>query len=186
MIGLLARCAIRKCCKNEDHITNFDKPTYIRDMKANIMKLSKLLKSLVHLRRIKNPKVLNPLVLMGIVGPEAAPADEMMWGRDPVHPKRGAYATMAARVLDEIGSSTVRHPKRSSDPGTSTGQDYGIGQLGRVTSSNWSCESWTGGSQTVAARRDDLCTPHHQDRTKYGGQRGAGGYKHQPKPYRRR
>ena len=58
------------------------------------MKLGKLLKSLVHLRRIKNPKVLNPLVLMGIVGPEAAPADEMMWGEDPVHPKRGAYTTV--------------------------------------------------------------------------------------------
>ena len=79
VIGLLARYAIRKCCENEDHITNFDEPTYVRDMKANITKLGKLLKSLVHLRRIKNAKVLNPLVLMGIVGPEAAPADEMMW-----------------------------------------------------------------------------------------------------------
>ena len=55
------------------------------------LKLGKLLKSLVHIRRIKNAKVLNPLVLMGIVGKEAAPADEMMWGEDPVHPKRGAY-----------------------------------------------------------------------------------------------
>ena len=44
------------------------------------LKLGKLLKSLVHIRRIKNAKVLNPLVLMGIVGKEAAPADEMMWG----------------------------------------------------------------------------------------------------------
>ena len=74
VIGPLARYAIRKCCENEDHITNFDEPTYVRDMK-----LGKQLKSLVNLRRIKNAKVLNPLVLMGIVGPEAAPADEMMW-----------------------------------------------------------------------------------------------------------
>lgn len=42
------------------------------------LKLGKLLKSLVHIRRIKNAKVLNPLVLMGIVGKEVAPADKMM------------------------------------------------------------------------------------------------------------
>ena len=56
--------------------------------------MGKLLKSLVHIRRIKNAKVLNPLVLMGIVGKEVAPADKMMWGEDPVHPKRGAYTTL--------------------------------------------------------------------------------------------
>ena len=141
MIGPLARYAIRKCCDSDDHITNFEDSTYIQDMKDDIKRVGKQLKSLVHLRRLKNAKVLNPLVLMGIVGPEAAPADELMWGRDPVHPKRSAYETMAARVLDEIGSSTVRHPKRPSDNTTQMGPEYGSRQRGRMTGSSWSREA---------------------------------------------
>ena len=106
----------------------------------------------------------------------------MMWGRDPVHPKRSAYETMAARVLDEIGSSTVRHPKRPSDNTTPPGPEYGSRQRGRMTGSNRSRESWTGGSQTFAARRDDP----HRDRSKHSGHRGGAGYKHHWKPYGRR
>ena len=127
------------------------------------LKLGKLLKSLVHIRRIKNAKVLNPLVLMGIVGKEAAPADEMMWGEDPVHPKRGAYTTKAARVLDKIGSAPVRHPKRPSDPGTAPGPDYGRGQRGWAAGANRNRESWAGGSQTVATRCDDPRPPHYRE-----------------------
>ena len=182
MIGPLARYAIRKCCDSDDHITNFEDSTYIQDMKDNIKRVGKQLKSLVHLRRLKNAKVLNPLVLMGIVGPEAAPADELMWGRDPVHPKRSACETMAARVLDKIGSSTVRHPKRPSDNTTQMGPEYGSRQRGRMTGSSRSRESWTVGSQTFAARRDDP----HRDRSKHSGHRGGAGYKHHQKPYGRR
>ena len=83
----------------------------------------------------------------------------MMWGEDPVHPKRGAYTTKAARVLDEIGSAPVRHPKRPSDPGTAPGPDYGRGQRGWAAGANRNRESWAGGSQTVATRCDDPRPP---------------------------
>ena len=66
------------------------------------------------MRRMKNSKVLNPSVLMGMVGQEAAPADILMWGNDPVHPKRDAYKTMAERILDEIINTANRKDRATA------------------------------------------------------------------------
>ena len=151
-------------------------------MKAGITRLGKLLKSLVHLRRLKHSKVLNPSVLMGIVGPR-------MWGDNPVHPKSAAYKTMAARILDEIASDTVLHPRRPlDDHSSSAGPDRGA-TLAAGPSRHRNRESWTSGNQTVAARHD------YADRNKsnnysHGGQNGGpsrtGGNQHHRKPYGRR
>ena len=163
-------------------------------MKAFITRLGKLLKSLVHLCRLKRSKVLNPSVLMGIVSPDAAPANVRMWGDNPVHPKSTAYKTMAARILDEIASDTVLHPRRPSDDhSSSAGLDRGA-TLAAGPSRHRNRESWTSGNQTVAARHD------YADRNKsnnysHGGQNGGpsrtgqnrtGGNQHHRKPYGRR
>ena len=163
-------------------------------MKAGITRLGKLLKSLVHLRRLKRSKVLNPSVLMGIVGPDAAPANTRMWGDKPVHPKSAAYKTMAARILDEITSDTVLHRRRPSDDhSSSAGPDRGA-MLAAGPSRHRTRESWTSGSQMVAARHDyaDRNNPNYYSR---GGQKGGssrtgqkrtGGNQHLRKPYGRR
>ena len=54
------------------------------------------------------------------------------------------------RLLDEIGSASVRHPKRPSD--ANSGPDRRSAQPGRAAVGSRHRESWTGGSQTVAAR----------------------------------
>ena len=195
VIGPLERYTIRKCCENEDHITNFDDPSYIGTMKASVTRLGKLLKSLVHMRRIKNSKVLNPCVLMGMVGLDAAPEDIWMWGRDPVHPKHSVYNTMAARLLDEVGTAAVLHPKRPTN--NNTGPDHGA-SLRDSAGTRRHRESWTSGSQTVADRQE-VPRPHHRGGHGIPGyRRGAGNrgainsggrqhsHHHHRKPYGRR
>ena len=51
--------------------------------------------------RVKEAKVLNPAVLMGLT---SASEDDLMriWGMDPVYPSKTAYTNMVVSIMDEI------------------------------------------------------------------------------------
>ena len=57
------------------------------------------LRNLCHTKRVKDVKILNPAVLMGISGSPAPSTETMheLWGHDPVHPNEKAYKLMADR-----------------------------------------------------------------------------------------
>ena len=113
LIGPLARYVIHKCCEDPQPVSNADCPTFVEDIRAQLLSLGKLLKNLVHLRRLKHTKVLNLAVLMGLTF--TSPDDlHSLWGADPVHPTAAAYDTMATNLMDEIDSDTVLHSRLSS------------------------------------------------------------------------
>ena len=105
IVGPLARYAIHKCCEEASHVTKSEDPVFVSRIKDKLLTIGKNLKNLVHLRRIKEAKVLNPAVLMRMT---SASEDALMriWGMDPVHPTKTAYTNMAASVMDEIESDT--------------------------------------------------------------------------------
>ena len=47
-------------------MTNSEDPDFVSGIKDKLLTIGKNLKNLVHLRRIKEAKVLNPAVLMGL------------------------------------------------------------------------------------------------------------------------
>ena len=113
LIGPLARYVIQKCCEDPQPVSNADCPTFVEDIRAQLLSLGKLLKNLVHLRRLKHTKVLNLAVLMGLTF--TSPDDlHSLWGTDPVHPTAAAYDTMATNLMDEIDSDTVLHSRLPS------------------------------------------------------------------------
>ena len=74
------------------------------------------LRNLCHTKRVKDVKILNPAVLMGISGSPAPSTETMyeLWGHDPVHPNEKAYKLMADRIIEETGSSRGSLPPQAT------------------------------------------------------------------------
>ena len=180
LVGPLARYAIHSCCNDPTHVTNSDDPGFVTGIKDQLLSLGKALKNLVHVRRIKNAKVLNPAVLMGLAN---ASPDSMMkiWGPDPVHPTREAYNTMAVKIMDEIDSEVVLNARLPSSGPATPGPSGGAGKPG--PNSVRPREEWTHGSQTVADRFDYRSGHNMRGGPLRGGRRGSRGRGH---PYRGR
>ena len=58
------------------------------------------IKNLLQTRRIKNAKLVNPAVLMGLLTTPRARAERMaeLWGTDPVHASKEGYTNLAKSV----------------------------------------------------------------------------------------
>ena len=144
--------------------------------------MKKQLRNLCHTRRIKEVKILNPAVLMGIRGSPEPSTETMydLWGLDPVHPTQKAYKLMAERVLEEAGADKVVHPRKPVAAAAGTDQKKR--------------ETWTSSTPTVANRRGKWADNNpraghykhtesglrggHQWRPKRGGYRGyRGGFR---------
>ena len=54
------------------------------------------IKNLLQTRRIKNAKLVNPAVLMGLLTTPRASAE--LWGTDPVHASKEGYTNLAKSV----------------------------------------------------------------------------------------
>ena len=111
-----------------------------------VRELGKQLRNMVHLRRLKRTKVLNPSALMGAMEAEDDPAKLLeLYGTDPVHLTPAGYTAMAARLVEELETPHVVHVRSltSSSPAQpSWSRDQ------RPTPR----ESWTAGTQVVAQR----------------------------------
>ena len=126
LVGPLARYAIHSCCSDPSHVSNPDDPGFVTGIKDQLLSLGKAFKNLVHVRRIKNAKVLNPAVLMGLA--DASPKSMMkIWGPDLVHPTSEAYNTMAIKIMDEINSEVVLKARLPSSGPATPGPDRGAG-----------------------------------------------------------
>ena len=67
-----------KCCNSTTHFTNFDEEGYIGNIRDMVKEVGKQLRNLCHTKRVKEVKILNPAVLMGISG-TPAPSTETMY-----------------------------------------------------------------------------------------------------------
>ena len=129
------------------------------------------LRNLCHTKRVKDVKILNPAVLMGISGSPAPSTETMyeLWGHDPVHPNEKAYKLMADRIIEETGSSTVVLPRKPTTTSNSAPQS--------------SRERWTTSTPTVANRRSKWADFYSRDKSGRGrhGSTGSlprrGGYR---------
>ena len=71
IIGPLPWCAVEKCCTEQGHITNFDDPEYGRLIGEGVKEVGIHLRNLLHTRRIKAAKIVNPAALMGLFSVDA-------------------------------------------------------------------------------------------------------------------
>ena len=96
VIGPRPRYLLKKCCGDPDHITNFEDSNYA-EMMGTGTRVGKELRNLLHARRIKCKKSLNPALLVGLTGSDRADPAKMVkiWGKGPVHPAEPAYNGMA-------------------------------------------------------------------------------------------
>ena len=160
VIGPLQRYIMQKCCGNPGHITNFADQDYRTAIAGAIKEVGIHLRNLIHTRRIKAVKILNPAVLMGIAGGNATGNNNntdstSSWGRDPVHPLDNAYATMAKKILDEINEEVVVNSRQP--------QAQQAAADGPTTARR---ERWTEAAPTVASRTS---------KWSHGGKYGSGG-----------
>ena len=122
------------------------------------------LRNLLHTRRIKSAKIVNPVVLLGLSGQGWREDSEKsdIWGRDPVHPLSSAYLTMAKALLDEVNVTAVQNVRLLTSPLAATPV---VRQNAR--------ERWTKEAPTVASRTGRWA----HGGGAFGGGDGGGGYK---------
>ena len=118
IIGPLPWYAVEKCCTEQGHITNFDDPEYGRLIGEGVKEVGIHLRNLLHTRRIKAAKIVNPAALMGLTSPIRMDAREKtnIWGRDLVHPLEQGYITLARAILEAVNKSAVLHVQRPPSP----------------------------------------------------------------------
>ena len=172
LIGPLPRFVVEKCCKDTSHITNFDEENYIGNIRDMVKEVGKQLRNLCHTKRVKDVKILNPAVLMGITGTPAPSTETMydLWGHDPVHPREKAYKLMADRILEETGSPAMLNTQKPTPVGDSTPQQS-------------SRERWTSSTPTIANRRGKWADFHsgagprdQGERDRHGGRGRSRGW----------
>ena len=131
-------------------MTNFGDDTYVWDIRNARKEAGIQIKNLLQTRRIKNAKLVNPAVLMGLLTTPRARAERMaeLWGTDPVHASNQGYTNLAKSVMEEVKSETVVHTRKPSSVSTTT---------------------TTASTPTVALRRDSFYAGR-------GGWRGRGGH----------
>ena len=115
------------------------------------------LRSLIHTRRIKSAKILNPWVLMGLAGSDSNNLQDVLqlWGVDPVHPMETAYTKMAEKIMDEINVTCVMNCRQATSPSAARGQPK-----------HSTMERWTEETPTVGNR---------MGKWSHGGSRGGNG-----------
>ena len=72
IVGPLQHYLEQKCCLDNSHITNFEDPDYVTSIAGAIKEVGIHLWNLLHTKRLKSVKLLNPAVLMGMAGGNAA------------------------------------------------------------------------------------------------------------------
>ena len=90
-------------------MSNFGDDDPVGKLIFAIGNLGKHLRNLVYTKRIKNTKIVNPAVLMGLCGTLLLLMEKRMeiWGPDPVHASALAHSTMAERKAEEMDTSSV-------------------------------------------------------------------------------
>jgi hypothetical protein len=91
-----------KCCKQEDHITNFSDSNYSSDLGAQLEALGGWVKALSFTKRVRNFKVVCPNSMLGIDLDSTADENRLTdyWETDPVHLTTFGYNSLADSILD--------------------------------------------------------------------------------------
>ena len=117
-------------------MSNFGDDDPVGKLIFAIGNLGKHLRNLVYTKRIKNTKIVNPAVLMGLCGTLLLLMEKRMeiWGPDPVHASALAHSTMAERKAErkaeEMDTSSVLNMRVSNVTGARTGKARASGPTG--------------------------------------------------------
>ena len=169
LLGPLPRYVNKKCCDEASHITNFGTPEYVASMASSIREMGKQLRNMAHIRRLKNTKVKNPAVLMGVLdSTEISPPPPKLlelYGTAPVHLTPLGYAAIASRLADELQNAHVVHTRLPANPPTSSSNSSLNKSVPR--------ESWTAGTPVVVHRNSHWADNAVLNRRGCGGARGS-------------
>ena len=136
---------MKTCCEDLSHITIFSEAGYGAQLCAGVKEVAIHLRSLLllHTRRIKAAKILNPWVLMGLAGSDTTNPQDILklWGADPVHPMDTAFTKMAEKVLEEVNMTGVVNSCQTVSP-----------SVAREATRHSAGESWTEETPTIANR----------------------------------
>ena len=163
LLGPLPRFLLNKCCSDPDHITNFEEKDYLSKLGNDIRDLGKHLGNLVHMRRLKWTKVLNPAALMGVLDSGVEP-DKLLalFGTDSVHLTETGYKAISSALGDELDTPHVVHV-RSLMAATPAPSRNTRGQRPPPR------ESWTVGTEVVAHRNASWSESGGPGRGRCGG-----------------
>jgi hypothetical protein len=93
----LPRYLFEKCCSDPSHITNKDNSCYRREA---LTAIGAWMKAMAEMKRLKNVVLFNPMEPLGLIDNDF---DEdrilQLWGADPVHPTKEAYALISEHLL---------------------------------------------------------------------------------------
>ena len=176
LLGPLPRYVVGPCCNSPEHITNFSSEEYVKDIRNSLKDVGIQLKNLLQTRRIKNTKLVNPAVLMGLLTTPRASPERMLelWGSDPVHASKEGYRNLASCLMDEAQCGSVLHPRK---PSSTNFPAAAASPLASADGSNsQKREEWTASTATVAARTDTPQWKRGGWRPRGGHSGGRGGY----------
>ena len=170
LLGPLPRFLLNKCCSDPTHISNFEEKDYLSKLGTDIRDLGKHLRNLVHMRRLKRTKVLNPAALMGVLDSGVEP-DKLLalFGTDPVHLTETGYNATSSALGDELDTPHVVHVRSLTAATPAPGRSI-RGQRPPPR------ESWTAGTEVVAHRNTSWSERGGPGRGHRGG--GSGPYGH--------
>jgi hypothetical protein len=166
----LARYWLKPCCENPDHHTNYSSSNYLPLLGANVFKLRESIRDSLFTRRTANFRVICSNRMLGL-GPlldddRAAEISEQ-WGRDAVHPRPAAYATIAGAIdrdISDEGARYINPPKSASAPPE---------KRAKIDQSKLR-QDWVVGCSAALPRRDTVSgQPHARGNTARGRPRGG-------------
>jgi hypothetical protein len=184
ILSPLPRFLRKGCCKDETHATNRKDKFLAVQIGNGLNDIRSWIKELAFGKRIRNFKVLCPIILLeGETEDvfEAATRMKPYWASDPVHLSRDGYSALASSLLDTMvnltytRSYTVQEtelPQRGAP--TTRGSSFGRGSR--------SGNAPVQGSQNYEARRAswvscDEATAERAHSSTRGGWRPSRGYK---------
>jgi hypothetical protein len=152
---------IVKCCGDSTHVANRKDPSFKEAVSEGLGAVKKSLKDLIFGKRIRNFKVLDPVLLMNADNDDVdswAKEINKFWQSDPVHLTSEGYSSLLSGLLGAYGSIEFNCTRDASGDGG--------GGPSTAAGRNRSRQSWVLEDDTMA---------HRNTRGGRGGRPGRGG-----------
>jgi hypothetical protein len=153
---------IVKCCGDSTHVANRKDPSFKEAVSEGLGAVKKSLKDLVFGKKIRNFKVLDPVLLMNADNDDVdtdswAKEINKFWQSDPVHLTSEGYSSLLSGLLGAYGSIDFNRTRDASGGG---------GGPSAAAGRNRSRQSWV---------LEDDTTAHRNTRGGHGGRPSRGG-----------
>jgi hypothetical protein len=98
----IARYITNKCCNKMNHVTNFNRPDYAKNISKSLDDIKDWSKALAFTKRIRNFKVICPMELLQLDLTDASDENQLttVWDTDPVPLNQLGYTMLAEGILN--------------------------------------------------------------------------------------